>query len=107
MRSDEHEVSSEPIAAVMVCSHGDCGDCAPLTLKALRPLVALTPRAILIRTGCLRPHEPCSATPGSSAVRLQLCTSDLRPLGPSTVVVATTRATYRRVQSWLDQTPPR
>jgi hypothetical protein len=107
MFSDEVDVSPEPLAAVMVCSHGDCASWAPTTLEALRPLVARSSRAVLIRTGCLHPHGPCPATPECACVRLQLCTDDLRrPLGPGVAVAGTTRATYRKVEAWLDQAPP-
>ncbi|MCY7401063.1 MAG: hypothetical protein LH477_08905 [Nocardioides sp.] len=106
MSSTDSGIASEPLAAVMVCDHGGCLNCGPPTLEALRPLVARTPRAILIRTGCLHPSDPCPASWETCAVRLQHCTDDLSPLGPSVAVIGTTRATFRQVQAWLDQPRP-
>ena len=106
MSSTDRRIAREPLAAVMVCDHDDCLTCCPPTLEALRPLVARTPRAILIRTGCLHPNDPCPDSGEACGVRLQHCTDDLRPLGASVAASGTTRATYRQVQAWLDQPRP-
>ena len=106
MTNTDGGVRPGPIAAVMVCSHGHCVSCGPLTLEALQPLVAQSPRAILIRTDCVHPHGRCPASSGACGVRLQHCTEDLRPLGASVAVAGTTKAIFRQVEAWLDQPPP-
>jgi hypothetical protein len=103
MTRSDGGVPPDPIAAVMVCSHGACTTCGPPTLEALRPLVARSPRAMLVATGCVHPHGTCPASSEACGVRLQHCTDELRPVGPSVAVAGTTRATYRQVAAWLDQ----
>jgi len=103
MTSNQSGVAHEPIAAVMVCGSGACTTCGPPTLEALRPLVARSWRAVLISTGCLHPDGRCPGSPTACGVRLQHCTHELRPLGPSVAVAGTTPATFRQVEAWLDQ----
>jgi len=93
------------LAAVMVCQESSCASHGPATVDALRPLVARTPRAVLISTGCLHPHSTCPSSegsPGSCGVRLQRCTEDLQALTTAVSVTGTPRVTYRLVQDWLD-----
>ncbi|QWC84541.1 hypothetical protein KLP28_13335 [Nocardioidaceae bacterium] len=95
-----------PIAAVMVCEHGDCAHGSSDVVEALRPLVVRTPRAMLVRTACLHPDGGCGLDEGGAGscwVRMQQCTGDLRPMGASTAVQGAVAATYREVERWLDR----
>lgn len=102
MASTDHGVAPDLLAAVMVCSQGDCARFGPSTLDALRPLLAGTPRAILMSTGCLHPGGQCPGVLEVGGVRLQLCANELRPQAPSMAVVGPMSATYRQVEGWLD-----
>ena len=95
-------VAPDQFAAVMVCHAGRCANRGASTLDALRPLVARTSRAILIRTGCVHPHSRCPTSSAASGVRLQVVSDELSPLEPSVAVSGTLGVTYREVQAWLD-----
>lgn len=99
---DSGETAPDQLSAVMVCAAGRCeGQGAP-TLDALRPLIARTPRAILVRTGCVHPHSRCPTSPAACGVRLQICSDELSPVEPSVAVAGTIAVIYREVQTWLD-----
>lgn len=103
VNGDTDETALDQLAVVMVCCAGRCASRGIPTLAALRPLVARTSRAILMRTGCVQPHRRCPTPPTSCGVRLQLCGADLRPLEPSMAVAGTLGGIYRQVQAWLDE----
>lgn len=90
------------LAAVMVCHEGRCAAPGASALDALRPLIARTPRAILLRTGCVHLHSQCPSLPAVSGMRLQVCSDELKPLEPSVAVAGTLSVMYREVEAWLD-----
>ncbi|MCM0622826.1 hypothetical protein [Nocardioides bruguierae] len=107
--SRTRHTAEQPLAAVLVCADEACGGCGAAALEALRPLVAHTPRAVLVRSGCVHPRGGCrDRGPDAPSVRLQRCTGDprtgLRPHGPSHAVDgASTAEAYRQVERWLDE----
>lgn len=89
------------LAAVMVCAGRECGHHDTAVLGALKPLVARTPRAVLIKTDCLAPRH-CPREAHVCAVRLQLCDASLRPVRAAASVALPVQAAYRCVEAWLD-----
>ncbi|GGF31133.1 hypothetical protein GCM10011519_00690 [Marmoricola endophyticus] len=93
---------THPLCAVLVCTHGGCAGAGARHLEALRPLVARSHHAVLVRTGCLSPHQACGPDLGSATVRMQHCTRRLEPLGPGRSIRTGPSPTYREVEHWLD-----
>lgn len=87
---------------VLVCGHGPCAAAAEASLSALKPLVARSHRALLVRSGCHHPHDRCHPAPGTASVTLQHCSADLRPRGRARSLCEPASPTYRCVEHWLD-----